>query len=68
MLAVAQNELEEEKQAPAVEVDVNELSHEMNAMQIAKPTKEQRRRSRSVLDSLRAERGKVFESDDLSMI
>ena len=42
---------------------VNELSHEMNAMQIAKPTKEQKRRSRSVLDSLRAERGKVFESD-----
>ena len=62
MLAVAQNELEEEKQAPGVEVNVNELSNEMNSMQIARPTKEQRRRSRSVLASLRAERGKEIES------
>jgi hypothetical protein len=52
-----------------VEVNVNELSNEMNAMQIPKPTREQKWRSRSVLASLRAAGGKVFESDgDLALI
>ena len=53
---------------PQMRESVNELSHEMNAVQIAKPTKEQKKRSRSVMDTVRAKRGKVFESDDLLLI